>query len=632
MPDLPQIFAQPNTPYQGHIPQTTPETYGANVFATLGQVTEAMKQKQLPIEAAQLESQYNIRANDLKNKIMAENPDPLTWRDLFQAQEPGLRQEIANSASSNDAKAVFSLQAARTYDNHIIDISTAGIKMAHATQELGVKTELADLAKRYGAAQNDKERGELMQKAAGMLLSSATPSNVGGHVVPSTYTQEQITALHQEFLKTADKERVGWMAVNQPQQLVDLLKDPKQFTTLDATARHEAAGRAHEVMTQNRLAFQLAEKQRIDGVSKNILTAINAPGANLTAIREDVIKHSDQLDRTNYEHFLNVLNKGIQAQLNGEDSPFFKSQGDILGQVMKGILEMKEPGAQQWSTTDITRYIGHGLSAKDADMLSNLLDKQNKEGGGGKFSPLAQMRDSWEKQMHAGGFLNDPKQRADFLVHNPQMIAENDRRAQEVLSKVMTATAQGQDPRRALQAELQPYYDKTVTSFLDSINPFSGGFLSGTKPADPKDIAARQYLALQGKSTTDPVEIEKARKALEGARPQVPAVAPPGSTGPAFAPQIKNFYRQTFGKELPVSALGQSGTHDKMGFDHSNAMDIAINPTTKEGQAIMQYLDSQNIPFIAFDRAKPGVATGPHIHVGAPSPKQIPIVRSGSNY
>src|SRR2546421_6061622 len=82
------------------------------------------------------------------------------------------------------------------------------------------------------------------------------------------------------------------------------------------------------------------------------------------------------------------------------------------------------------------------------------------------------------------------------------------------------------------------------------------------------------------------------------------------------APKVKDWFKQTFGSDLPVSAYGQSRTHNRMGFDHSNAMDVPLSPVTKEGAALVSYLRENRIPFRAFDRAVAGAATGPHIHVG----------------
>lgn len=87
------------------------------------------------------------------------------------------------------------------------------------------------------------------------------------------------------------------------------------------------------------------------------------------------------------------------------------------------------------------------------------------------------------------------------------------------------------------------------------------------------------------------------------------------------AGRVMGFFQQTFGRQLPVSAFGQTAVHNSLGFDHRNAMDVAVNPASREGQALISYLQANGIPFFAFYVAIPGSATGPHIHVGMPSHK-----------
>lgn len=83
--------------------------------------------------------------------------------------------------------------------------------------------------------------------------------------------------------------------------------------------------------------------------------------------------------------------------------------------------------------------------------------------------------------------------------------------------------------------------------------------------------------------------------------------------------KIQQFFLQRFGRQLPVSAYGQSSLHNRWGLDHRNAMDVGISPDSAEGQALMQFLRANGIPFAAFRGAIPGSATGPHIHIGLPS-------------
>ena len=87
----------------------------------------------------------------------------------------------------------------------------------------------------------------------------------------------------------------------------------------------------------------------------------------------------------------------------------------------------------------------------------------------------------------------------------------------------------------------------------------------------------------------------------------------------ALASSVDAFFRQKFGRPLPIAVLGQGAIHNQWRLDHHNAMDLSLNPSGVEGQAVMDYLRSRGIPFSAFRQAIPGTATGPHIHVGLPS-------------
>ena len=83
--------------------------------------------------------------------------------------------------------------------------------------------------------------------------------------------------------------------------------------------------------------------------------------------------------------------------------------------------------------------------------------------------------------------------------------------------------------------------------------------------------------------------------------------------------KIQSFFLQKFNRPLPIAVFGQGAIHDRWRLDHHNAMDISLNPDGPEGQALMEYLRNNGIPFSAFRGAIPGVATGPHIHIGLPS-------------
>jgi hypothetical protein len=87
--------------------------------------------------------------------------------------------------------------------------------------------------------------------------------------------------------------------------------------------------------------------------------------------------------------------------------------------------------------------------------------------------------------------------------------------------------------------------------------------------------------------------------------------------------RIDAFFQQRFGKPMPVSAFGQTETHNRLGFDHSNALDVAVHPDSAEGLALQGFLRAQGLSFIAIRGAIAGSATGAHIHIGLPSRRMV---------
>ena len=130
-------------------------------------------------------------------------------------------------------------------------------------------------------------------------------------------------------------------------------------------------------------------------------------------------------------------------------------------------------------------------------------------------------------------------------------------------------------------------------------------------------------------------ELTKKAEELAKAQPSVKQLVKPtlmslNKTGPvirstagswsiANLSTVQQFFAQTFGRTLPTSTIGQSATHNRMGWDHRNSVDVGLHPDSSEGRALIAYLQDSGIPFLAFRGAIPGVSTGPHIHIGNPS-------------
>lgn len=153
------------------------------------------------------------------------------------------------------------------------------------------------------------------------------------------------------------------------------------------------------------------------------------------------------------------------------------------------------------------------------------------------------------------------------------------------------------------------------------------------KAAQNKVVEVRKQMGEAGEMLAEVIAAEEdARKAAE-TRSRMPDLYRPGlvmvrytglnNWSLAEAGKIEAFFQAKFGRQLPISAWGQSATHDRLGFDHRHAMDVAVHPDSLEGRALMDYLRSLGIPFTAFRAPIAGSATGVHIHIGQPSHRVI---------
>ena len=85
--------------------------------------------------------------------------------------------------------------------------------------------------------------------------------------------------------------------------------------------------------------------------------------------------------------------------------------------------------------------------------------------------------------------------------------------------------------------------------------------------------------------------------------------------------RVERAFTDAFGRALPISALGQTPVHTRIGFDHRDAVDVAVHPDSAEGRWLMGYLRQASIPFIGVRLAVPGTSTGAHVHIGRASPR-----------
>ena len=163
------------------------------------------------------------------------------------------------------------------------------------------------------------------------------------------------------------------------------------------------------------------------------------------------------------------------------------------------------------------------------------------------------------------------------------------------------------------------------------------GFVSGQELEESEGVAVRAWEQVgdtrRRRAKTDSV-LAETLAAIEWARATpTTSVTTPAVIGSrdgadltdAAVDGLDRFFVLRFARSLPVSALGQTPVHDRLGLDHRRALDVAVHPDSAEGRAVIEYLQRQRIRFLAFWGIVPGASTGAHVHVGRASARIVPL-------
>ena len=183
---------------------------------------------------------------------------------------------------------------------------------------------------------------------------------------------------------------------------------------------------------------------------------------------------------------------------------------------------------------------------------------------------------------------------ADEMIAAARRRLERREKALEDASKLVAAGA-------ASQLSLQP--------FSQEVDMAQKEFkLAESRAGVTRELAAmaRTEEALHAKMQQAPAEAKAIAERFDG-----DGVFTMGT----FA-RVEQAFEHRFGKQLPVSAMGETAVHRSLGFDHRGRVDVALFPDSPEGAWLRQYLTENRIPFFAFRQAVPGSATGAHIHIG----------------
>lgn len=212
------------------------------------------------------------------------------------------------------------------------------------------------------------------------------------------------------------------------------------------------------------------------------------------------------------------------------------------------------------------------------------------------------------------------------------------RPAKDLFAEVIRTTT----AYREVVARAIPGYEAELRDASESLEERQSLHKLGILPASYVEDAARARTAAERNLEEARTAIEEAdRIILESSVQQRLAVLPPLAPGryentvmfvrfsgptawsPRDIPALDRRFQSAFGRALPLSAIGQTRVHDRLGLDHHAAADVAVHPDSPEGQWLMQDLRRAGIPFIGVRSAVPGSSTGAHVHIGAPSARRL---------
>jgi len=140
--------------------------------------------------------------------------------------------------------------------------------------------------------------------------------------------------------------------------------------------------------------------------------------------------------------------------------------------------------------------------------------------------------------------------------------------------------------------------------------------------AQEVEAATREMVQRAKECLEKTVEVEKQQRELDLKVARISRSYGRGTwTTNDFAVLMREF-KSRFKRDLPISAYGQTPTHDRLGLNHRGRIDVALHPNSEEGRWLIQYLNERGIPYTAFTGDMSHLATGPHIHIGPPSARQ----------
>lgn len=270
MADIPRILTPQRLP-EVDLPRTSGREFGAQVFGELAHgmahLSHAMREKQKPIDAARLSSEYDIAVDDLKNEVQSD-PEPNNWRDTFMTKEPQIRQKMLEGVTDPEVKRALGIHIERNLGRHVIDLSSKGVAASHVKQLSDIETVGNTLARQAAEATDKGIRDSAVGAYSAMITAASQPTMIGGRAVPGALNAKQAEEKRAKFQVDVLKNRMEMLALSQsPEDWSRLTKEHNEgnfaLVPPDDRARILERGRTHKESIISNLEKQKNEMKRL---------------------------------------------------------------------------------------------------------------------------------------------------------------------------------------------------------------------------------------------------------------------------------------------------------------------------------------------------------------------------------
>lgn len=200
MPDLPRILAKPEGLKEArniHLPRVSPNAYGAQAFAIIGQLAEESRKQQQVVDLDKAIDTYESGVDQIKTEVSGELDDITRREPQYRLAESRLKENILKDMGDFVTKRAFESHVSKSNIRNLKEVRLEALKVGNS-QRIAYADRAADEYSRQIAESSDPARqADLLGRYEGILggLSSGAAPAI---------TPERAEIMRQQFNRSLE--------------------------------------------------------------------------------------------------------------------------------------------------------------------------------------------------------------------------------------------------------------------------------------------------------------------------------------------------------------------------------------------------------------------------------------------